>query len=154
MYLLSNCSKPKIAKENIFTYKAIYVQDKNHWRPFEELGNTIYEYGCVEDTRRERICEKLNYRGEFEDCYQISMGYIYSYSKPDFDDFHKNKLFDNARKNVVFVNCFILKGSKYFIGINGNYTSKLLVVGRPVKKITRKRILKLKWVKLKRKIYG
>lgn len=141
MCLFSKDKDAKVATKNIPVIKIIIPYKKDQWEAVFQVS--IFNYGYNKDNRNKSVIYDPSLL-----LYRIGSGFFHSYSVSN----NINIKAGNKKFGYEVVNCIIPKDALYYEGINNDYASDRLIVGRPIKTITKERTRKLKWIKIKRKI--
>lgn len=124
-------NRPLIAEEDIVCYKQLYI----NWlgESTAPYTNTPIPIKCIQKDKRKRIPFKAKVINKFEFIWDhvfgfshlVADGFIHTFSSvPSYFDLHRNER--------IF-QCIIPKGTKYFIGNDGDYASEQIIFGDRLK---------------------
>lgn len=121
-------NRPLIAEEDIVCYKQLCVNYRNEFiTPYTRVPVPVK---CIQKNKRKRI----PFKAEIVNKFRFIWSHVFGFSNVVTDGFiHTFSSAPLYLLNNRFLECVIPKGTKYFVGENGDYASEQIIFGERLK---------------------
>lgn len=124
-------NRPLVAEEDMVCYKQLYV----NWQGkiATPYTNTLIPIKCIQKNKRKRIPFKAEIINKFEFIWDHVLGFSHMVEDGFIHTFSSVPPYYGLNRNERVIKCIIPKGTKYFIGNDGDYASEQIIFGERLK---------------------
>ena len=124
-------NRPLIAEEDIVCYKQLYVDYKGE--TFTPYTSILVPTKCIQKNKKKRVPFKAEILNKWEFIWRHVFGFSNVVADGFIHTFSSAPLYCSLGWGDRVFQCIIPKGTKYFIGLDGEYASEQIIIGDRLK---------------------